>query len=137
MSCCSGVKQARTLTIKLSFRPTASENYNLTIVATGSAGRWTGRAGANIDFGEAGGCGTKLLSGVQAISVRADLTCAENDNPVLGGFLDLIIPGTTSRFHLKSVPLTCVDGGPTCSAEWEYVFLGQYFGGGSILVTGQ
>lgn len=137
MSCCKGAKQARTLTVKVSFRPSATENYNLTITALGSAGHWTGRAQVDIDFGEGTACGTRQLTGVRRIAIGVDLTCADGPSPVLGGFLDLTIPGTTTRYHLRSVPLDCVAGGPKCTAEWGSVFLGQYFGGASISVSGQ
>ncbi len=137
MSCCSGAKQTRTLTVVVSFRPSAQENYNITLTATGSAGRWTGQGQLDIDFGQGNSCGAKLLAGVLRLAVRADLTCGDGANPVIGGHLDVTVPGTTARYHLRSIPLACVAGGPVCSAEWDYVFLGQYFGGASISVSGK
>lgn len=145
MSCCSGSTQTRKMTATLSFRPDAVRRFQIVCPLKGRDGRWQGNGSNDCNFGTEFGCGGKPAIGLQTITAKIQLECAENGpSMVLSGTIDIKVVkkndplAAITRFRrtLPSVVLNCSEGGPTCTAEWIMVFTGELLGTISLSIFG-
>jgi len=134
--CCSGSTQTTKMVVSINFRPTASSQFMLRFFISGGNGRWTGRFVDDFDFGTAQSCGQHKLLGIQKVAARIDLECVDGPTPSLIGKVDVTIAKTFNRCTLPPTFLDCVNGGPTCLAEWPSLFFGPYLGAGTVSIRG-
>ncbi len=136
MSCCSGPTQTRRMSVVIAFRPTLDQQFQIVVPLQGRNGLWKGRESKTFDFGSISSCGSKPPIGVQEVSFKIELQCAEAEALLITGFMDIRVAKTLSRFTLPSAVMDCPQGGPGCLIEWPYLFLNQYLGNASVTARG-
>jgi hypothetical protein len=127
MSCCSGSSQAKQLIFTMKFRPFPEREYTLATTLLGQNGNWTGQATGTFDFGTTTelGCGCDSAYGQQTVTATVRIICADGSSPAAQGHITISFDHSTHRAEIPYVPFNCINGGPSCSARWDLIFLGR------------
>lgn len=132
MACCSGATQTRKFDCVLTFRPDPDRELPCAFTCPGQDGRWVIRINQSFYFGDPlmFGSGDDPPLGQQSLRIRFDFVCAElsDGTATISATLTITLARQTHRGQIKAVPLMCINGGPTCTAVWDQIYLGENLG---------